>query len=198
MRRIVRRHAGIVFWREICYIERMKKTITERKSGKAKGVSPMDAALKHLGYRARTVREMERYLDTCEFGEVEIMEAVERLCELNLLNDRAFAEDFVRTRLATKPVSREHLRAQLLQHELPRDVIDEALSQVPDDAEEENAADIARKYLRQLAALPQEEREARVIKRILARGYSYELAKSALARARAEADEALDGEAPEL
>ena len=157
----------------------------------------MDAALKYLGYRARTVREMERHLDTCEFGEVEIMETVERLCELKLLDDAAFAEEFVRTRLATKPVSREHLRAQLTAHELPREIVDAALSGVPDDAEEGNAVDIARKYLRQLTRLPEEERDMRVIKRILARGYGYDLAKSALKRVKDEAAELVDGDETE-
>ncbi len=149
----------------------------------------MDAALKHLGYRARTVREMERYLDTCEYGEVEIMETIERLKELNLLDDRAFAEEFVRTRLAAKAVSRAHLREQLYQHELPREIIDEALATIPDDAEEENAMEIARKYLRQLDRLDADTRDERVMKRILSRGYSFDMARAALTRAKQEREE---------
>ena len=76
----------------------------------------MDAALRFLA-RARTVREVERHLDACEYGEVEVYETVERLKDLGLLNDVTYAEEFVRTRLATKPISRAHLREQLLSHE---------------------------------------------------------------------------------
>lgn len=164
----------------------MIRSFYKPKDGGKKPGSPMDAALKFLGYRARTVREMERHLDACEYGEVEVMETVQRLMELNLLNDRAFAEDFVRTRLSAKPVSRARLSEQLYAHEVPRDVIDEALSGVPDDAEEENACSIARKYLRQFQNLPEDERDDRVRKRILSRGYSFDVARLALQRAKSE------------
>ena len=191
--RTVTNPAEIVLSHEICYDTDMIRTFGKAKNGRPKAASPMDAALKYLGYRARTVREMERYLDTCEYGEVEVMETVDRLQSLGLLDDRAFAEEFVRTRLASKPVSRAHLREQLYAHELPRELIDEALSDVPDDTEEDNASSIARKYLRQLASLPEKERDERVLKRILSRGYPFDMARAVLERVKAEAAEA-DGE----
>lgn len=73
----------------------------------------MDAALTYLGFRARTVREVERYLDEKQYGEFEIMQVVDRLTELGLLNDAQYAADFVDSRLRTKPVSRRILREQL-------------------------------------------------------------------------------------
>jgi regulatory protein len=144
------------------------------------GRTPMDSALRHLGGRARTVREMERHLDDCEYGEVEVYETVERLKELGLLDDLAFANDFVRTRLATKPVSRAHLREQLLAHETPQDVIDQALLQVDDETQQRTAASIAEKYVRQYVRLEQTERDEMVIRRLLSRGYSYDDARAAL------------------
>src|SRR5512133_3202225 len=96
----------------------MKKSMSKPKKASDTGRTPMDAALRFLGARARTVRETERHLDACEYGEVEVYDTVERLKELGLLNDTAFAEEYVRTRLATKPVSRAHLREQLLAHEV--------------------------------------------------------------------------------
>ena len=48
------------------------------------GRTPMDSALRFLGARARTIREVERHLDACEYGEVEVYETVERLKELRL------------------------------------------------------------------------------------------------------------------
>ena len=80
----------------------------------------MDAALRYLGYRARTVRELERYLDEQQFGEYEISQVIERLKELGLADDAKFAADFIESRLRTKPVSRRHLQEQLYAHELPR------------------------------------------------------------------------------
>ena len=153
------------------------------------GRTPMDAALRYLGARARTVREMERHLDTCEYGEVEVYETVERLKELGLLDDLAFANEFVRTRLATKPISRAHLREQLMAHETEQEAIDQALTQVDDEAQQRSCAETAEKYARQYARLPQRERDEMVIRRLLARGYSYEEARAALREATGETDE---------
>ena len=150
----------------------------------------MDAALGYLGYRARTVREVERYLDEKQYGEYEIMQVIDRLAELGLVNDTAFAEEFVASRLRTKPVSRRHLREQLYAHELPREVIDEALSTITDETERANALEVAKKYAEQFASLP------RVTKRVLARGFSYETVKSAMAELSLTAS-AEDGDAEE-
>lgn len=159
----------------------MRRTIQNRKKPAPEGTSPLDAALKFLGPRARTSREVERKLDELEYGEVEIMEAVQRLTALGLLDDRAYAREFIATRLATKPVSRAHLAHQLAQHELPRALIDEALAEAIDgDAELTAAADVANKFLRQFAALPEETRRERTLQRLLARGYEYDTARAAL------------------
>ncbi len=157
--------------------------MSKPKKAAQTGRSPMDAALRYLGARARTVREVERHLDACEYGEVEVYETIERLKELGLLNDAAFAADFVRTRLATKPVSRAHLREQLLSHEAEAAAIEAALSAVDEETQRDSAAAVAGKYARQYAHLPEHERSERVIRRLLSRGYSYDEAREALREA---------------
>lgn len=149
----------------------------------------MDTALRFLGARARTVREVERHLDASEYGEVEVYETVERLKVLGLLNDTAFAEEYVRTRLATKPISRAHLRQQMIAHELEIDAIDRALSALDDDAEARSATEIAHKYVRQYARLTEEARNEMVMRRLLSRGYSYDDARAALSAAAGESQE---------
>ncbi len=163
-----------------CYSNHMKRRIAGGIPKRAKSAGPMDDAMRFLGYRARTVREMERHLDGCQYGEVEVMEAVQRLVELNLLNDETFAADFVQTRLAAKPISRAHLREQLVAHELPREVVDAALLAVTDEMEQDNALAAAEKYLRQFAGLSEETRAERALKRILSRGFSFDTARVAL------------------
>jgi len=108
---------------------------------------------------------------------------------LGLLNDTAYAEDFVRTRLATKPVSRAHLREQLLSHETDLDAIEQALLAVDDETQQKSAVSIAEKYARQYSNLAEDERNEMVIRRLLARGYSYDDARAALAEATGERDE---------
>jgi len=163
--------------------------MSKPKSSKTTGRTPMDEAMRFLGARARTVREMERRLDACEFGEVEVYETVERLKELNLLDDKAYAEEFVRTRLNTKPVSRAHLRMQLLAHEIDPDALENALLLVGDEQETRSAALIAEKYARQYAKLPEDERNELVLRRLMSRGYGYDAARAALSALTEEGDE---------
>ncbi len=142
--------------------------------------TPMDAALYYLGLRARTVREMEQYLDEKQYGEYEVYQVVERLKELDYLNDEKYAADFIRSRLNTKPVSRRRLAEQLYQHGVAKEIIDRQLSEISDLEETGNACTVAEKFMQQFAALPEKERAERVMKRMTARGFSYETIKRAL------------------
>lgn len=152
--------------------------MSEKKTGR----SPMDAALRYLTDRPRTVREMEDRLDELQYGEFEVYSAVERLKELGYLNDRQYGEDFIAGRLRAKPVSKRKLRMQLVQHKLPEELIDELLADVPDETELENVRVVAEKYWRQLSSLEYGKRRESVIRRLVARGFSYDDISSVMVR----------------
>ena len=143
--------------------------------------SPMDYALGYLGYRQRTEREVADYLDKKDFGEADVDTAVERLKELGLLNDAGFAEDFVRTRLAAKPISRAHLREQLYQHHIANEYIDAALALISDETEQKNADAVMEKYFRQLSGLDDADRRNRCGARLASRGFSFDTIRTAWA-----------------
>jgi regulatory protein len=145
-----------------------------------KGTSPMDAALSFLSSRARTVREVENKLDSLNYGEYEVYQVVERLKELGYLDDAKYAEDFIESRLATKPVSRRKLREQLFAHFVPPETIAGALSAISDGDEARNALAVAEKYFRQFAHLEDAERCMRTTRRLMGRGFEYAAAKQAL------------------
>ena len=154
--------------------------MSKPKKSSETGRGPMDAALRFLGTRARTIREVERHLDACQYGEVEVYETVERLKDLNLLNDFTFAEEYIQTRLATKPVSRARLREQLCALEIDEQALERALQLVNEEQEAKSAALIAQKYTRQYEKLSEPERSEMVLRRLLARGYDYDEARAAL------------------
>lgn len=155
---------------------------------KSQNASPMDCALRYLTTRDRTVSEMQTYLDSKEFGEADVDAAIERLLALGLLDDARYAKRFVETRLATKPVSKRHLYEQLRGHGLSETDIRAALSSVDDDTEAENALAVAQKYARQFRALEPQKRRERVLGRLEARGYAYDVAKKAAEQALSEED----------
>ncbi len=156
-----------------------------------KGVSPMDTALKYLDIKPRTVREVELRLDEAEFGEQEICDVILRLKELNYLNDNDYAANFIRTRLACKPLSRRKLRDQLYTHKVPKDIIDEALCAVSDDIEMQNALTVAKKFCAQFSALEEYPRAGRVAKRLASRGFDYSVISYALGQMNCQCDEAM-------
>ncbi len=152
-----------------------------KTNNSGKGKTPMDMALGYLTARARTVAEMEAYLDKRQFGEFEVYQVVERLKELHYLDDKSYAEEFVRTRLATKPISRRKLREQLIAHKIPRDYIDEVIAEITDKTEAENAAKVAEKFWRQFESLPDQDRRTRVLRRLFSHGYDYDTARESVA-----------------
>lgn len=143
--------------------------------------SAYETALRFLGPKARTVREVELKLDEGCYSEGEIMQTVERLLEAGLLDDLKYARDFIETRLNTKPVSRFRLEEQLRAHFVPDDVIEEALASVEDGTEYENAVKLAEKFSRQFEGLKDEdEKRKRIYSRLLTRGFDHETIKAAL------------------
>ena len=144
--------------------------------------SPTEIAIRYLAARARTVREVEYYLDDRQFGEVDVQDAVDRLIELGLLNDANYAEEFVQSRLRTKPISRLTLSRQMAQHYVPQADIESALAFVTPELERENCEQVLRKYWRQMDEFPPEERKERVTRRAVTRGFSYDDIAYGLAR----------------
>ena len=146
----------------------------------------MDAALAYLTDRMRTVREVEERLDDLQYGEGDILATVERLKELNLLNDEAYAREFVRSRLATKPVSRQKLYLDLRNHRVPEELIEAALNDLPREMEADNAREVAMKFWRQMSGLDESVRRERVLRRLMSRGFSTEASLAAIREAEEE------------
>ncbi len=151
-------------------------------------MSPMDAALSYLSARMRTVREVEDKLDDLQYGEGDILVTVERLKELNLLNDEEYAREFVRSRLASKPVSRQKLYLDLKNHKVPEELIQTVLNELPEETEADNAREVAIKYWRQMSAIEEPIRRERVLRRLMSRGFSTEASLAAIRQAAEEAD----------
>ena len=105
---------------------------------------------------------------------------MERLKELNLLNDEAYAREFVRSRLATKPMSRQKLYLDLKAHHVPEEFIEAALNELPRETEADNAREVAQKFWRQMSGLEPSVRRERVLRRLLSRGFSTEASLAAI------------------
>lgn len=85
----------------------------------------MEVAVRFLGARPRTRWELERRLRRGGVEEPVIESTLERLAELGYLDDAAFARWWGEQRDRHAPRGRRAIEAELRQHGVPRDVIED-------------------------------------------------------------------------
>jgi regulatory protein len=117
----------------------------------------MDAAAPFLAVRPRSVAETRRRLRQLGYAHAVVDQVIERLVELEYLDDEAFARAWIESRDRARPRGESALRRELALKGVPRETVDLVLDERKSDA---GSADIdaARRLLdRRRAAL---EREA--------------------------------------
>ncbi len=133
-------------------------------------------ALRFLGVRLRSRRELQDYLVRrgCEPDESEV--ALERLERLDLVDDTRFARAWIADRQALRPRSKLRLAQELMAKGVAREIIDQVLREVEPDGELEALKTlIGRK--RRLAQYQDANKLTAYLQR---QGYRWELIKNAL------------------
>ncbi len=104
-------------------------------------------------------------------------EIISALREMGYLDDRAFAEAWVRERRANKPMGRYRLARELSEKGVERSLIDEVLGREQGSEDElEVALDLARARLVRIREYPPEVIQRRLGQFLLRRGFSQEIA----------------------
>lgn len=104
-------------------------------------------ALRLLGTRPRSVRELRSRLLEKEFGEATVQPVLEQLASAGLLDDEQFARMFIRHSLKLRPAGRSVLRQRLLLRGIEAGTADRALDEEMPDPQE-HALSIGRQLLR--------------------------------------------------
>ncbi|MCP3427234.1 RecX family transcriptional regulator [Rothia sp. AR01] len=127
---------------------------------------------------------------------------MDRYEELGLVDDRQYAEMYVRSRAASRKLARPALRRELVQKGIAGELAEEALEQRDEEDEREDARELVRKKLAREGALADRVEREKVTRRLASmlarRGYAPGLAfgiiREELERRGAESPE----DAPEL
>lgn len=130
-----------------------------------------DQAIRYIVQRPRSINEIERYLKRKGYDEPQIEQIINRLKELDLLDDSAFAEYWIEQRLTFKPRSQMALRYELQQKGVSRAVMDELLNEVDEVAA---AQDAAQRKLNTFRHLPEDQFRAKLGSFLQRRGFRYE------------------------
>ncbi|MDQ3913719.1 MAG: recombination regulator RecX [Actinomycetota bacterium] len=131
-----------------------------------------------LATRPRTEKELGDRLTDAGF-ESEVVDAVlDRLRTLGLVDDGAFAVQWVSERSARKKLSRRALLHELRGKGVAPDVAEAALAEAGVD-EEAQAVDLAARYVRRVASKPLPEQFTRIRQMLTRRGYGFDVAEAA-------------------
>jgi len=130
----------------------------------------MGSALRYAAMRLRSVWEMEQYLRRKKASPALAEKILNKLININLLNDEAFAKAWVANRRLLRPTSKRKLQQELKAKRVPEEVINITL------AENEEVDD--RSALREIIAkkrnLPRYKADPLKLMQYLARqGFSY-------------------------
>ncbi len=110
-------------------------------------------ALRFIGYRLRTEKELRLKLAEKEFMPDTINKVIEHLQSLNLLDDRKFARAFVHDAQLRKPAGPRLLRQQLMLKGVQRETIDTVLHDTVDAfTEQSSALQAAEKVMKKFTA----------------------------------------------
>jgi len=127
-------------------------------------------AYRLLSLRPRSTVEVRRHLQKKQVEDEVIDRVIDRLQELQLLDDNAFARYWVEQRETFKPRSRRALQYELFQKGLSRQVIEQAIAEVDETAAARRAGE---KKAQRWAYLSEEEFQAKMHGFLGRRGFSY-------------------------
>lgn len=135
-----------------------------------------EMALKYLDYRAHSYYELFSKLNR-DFNDDICYETMNKLVQLDMINDRDYAENLARKLVEVKKFGRYRACFEMRRRGLDDDLIDEVLEEYDGDYCDRLRQLVGRKYARQLNM----ENGCRKVKAALIRqGYSYDEVKQVL------------------
>ena len=135
-----------------------------------------DICLRLLTARPRTRAELAQALARKGIEEDVVSGVLDRLDEVGLIDDAAFAEVWVRSRHNFQGLSRRALAMELRRKGVADESAQEALATVDSDAEEERARALVRKRLRSLGDAEETVKVRKLVGMLARKGYAEGLA----------------------
>ncbi len=146
----------------------------------------IDSAARFLAHRPRSTAEVRRNLADKSIPEPVIAQALERLEQLGVLDDVAFARFWVQARTTSKPMGMNALRYELRRKGLTDEIIAQALESL-DDAQEAYKA--AKAHAPKLRGLDRRTFRAKLTGSLQRRGFDYSVSRQAIDQLIAELDD---------
>jgi regulatory protein len=162
-----------------------RATVTERFAAGAMTADEAldltrEAALRVLDIAPKSRRDLEASLARKGYPSDVVERVLDRLTEVGLLDDGAYAAMLVRTRRAERGLSRRAIAVELARRGLTGETGEVALSQLDDADEEATATALAGRLLGRTRAAAPEVRLRRAVGALGRKGYSPDIAYAAV------------------
>ena len=139
----------------------------------------MERAGRMLALRPRTEREIHDRLKEASFPEDVVDDTVDRLYELKLLDDEAFALDWITERTSKKGVGPRVLVAELQRKGIDRTTAEAALASSGIE-EADTATAQAERLLHKVIRFPLKDQASKLQQMLMRRGFSWEAVEEAV------------------
>lgn len=149
----------------------------------------LDALSRSARTRGQLTELLERKGVPAEVGEA----VLDRFAELGLVDDAAYAEAFTRSRHEHKGLGGRAIAFELRRRAVPDEVVQEAVSMLDADQEQETASRLARERQARMSSLPREVQARRLAGFLARKGYGGQIVGRAVREALAAADESDGG-----
>lgn len=137
--------------------------------------------LNSLNQAARTRKQLADLLRKRSVSDEVADEVLDRFVEVGLVDDREFAENWVRSRHAVRGLSRRVLCQELRQRGISDLNIEAALEQIDDQSEYLAATELAERKLRSLSRYDEAAQRRRLMGMLMRRGYAGSIASAVVA-----------------
>lgn len=137
------------------------------------------AAENYINYKSRTTQELINKLRTITNNDESINKIVQYYTKLDLLNDKRYAEEFVRTYLIYKNESKTKTKYKLIQKGINLQVINQILEEYDEDIEFENIKIVFDKKYKNKDLTDYTEKQ-KAFRYLSSRGFNYDAIKKVI------------------
>ena len=156
--------------------DELKELLYEEELSKAKSY-----VYRILARRMYTTREIRDKLVEREYVEKIIEDVIATLERYGYLNDKTYAQEWIESRMRSKPQGKIALRRELESKGIDRSIIEDALSQAFDQSKEsEMALDLARRKARSFNPDDPVAAKRKLQSFLLRRGFDFETVKGVI------------------
>lgn len=147
-------------------------------------------AIRYLSYRMRSTKEMQAYLREKDVAPKTIAEIITRLEKEKLLDDRAFAQAFVRDRVQQTSKGPRVMEKELYEKGISKEIVTEALKQYDLDQQIEKALKWAQREAKKRSKHAVRKRKNQIKYKLLQKGFMQDAVNIVMNEVTIEVDEA--------